>query len=47
MVVAVALQNGPEEGAADGQNHLVCLHLILILTGKSHVKELLVLPDIP
>ena len=44
--MGVAPQDVPEEGRAGGQDDLVGLQLLLVITGQGHVKEVLVLAQL-
>ena len=46
MGVLVSLQNFFEEWTGRGQDDLVSLHLLTILTGQGHISEVLVLPQL-
>ena len=46
VLVGGAPQDVPEEGRAGGQDDLVGLQLLLVITGQGHVKEVLVLAQL-
>jgi hypothetical protein len=46
VLVGVAAQNVAEEGGAGGQDHLVGLQLLLIITAQSYVEKILILAQL-
>ena len=46
MRMFVPLQNVLEERTRDSKNHLVSLHLLTILTGQSHISEVIVFSQV-
>jgi hypothetical protein len=46
VLVGVAAQNVAEEGGAGGQNDLVGLQLLLIITAQSYVEKIFVIPEL-
>ena len=47
MRVLVLSKQLLEEGTGSSQDHLVCFHLLTILTGQSHISEVIVLSQVP
>ena len=45
VLVGVSLEDTPEEGTAGTQDHFVGLQLV-VFTGKSHIKEVFILPQL-